>query len=637
MTDIYTIPQNKDTCWFNSILTVSLFSERTSKIVYEALKELYKTDKTSIISILKYIHKNKPDFDYYVKIRADLLLYKFIKKYDIELFNRIKKRLYNNNKSYFNDYIYKFYKILKIDCAKIVYNYDLNENYIYKKNGDNYSNPKVLLIIYESNDLIEAGITKIPLIHYDNIIQYNNNKYVLDACLISNINNYHSISGITYNNTKYIYDGSINQNINTSCKLINNDWNINNNRSFSIDNCEIIYETIDNSSVNDYNFTHKEHKVLVYILDNSTEDEMAISYSRSLSKKSISNIESIVYDIHDYYNIFSLIENDINSIIDTKILNDLKTKFKIDEEITNINFKQILNKNIEELLNKLYMNIDNTNTIFYDNNLDLLKLIKIALKKSYNLDKNMIYKYKINIGFNSIISLPLENLRFLNTIYELLNIDFKIPFEFFLYSNERLDEATIINKIKIKITDRINANIYNIENDVFKNIFWIVYLYSLYINNDDTSLDYKILLHDHFNKYRKKQIRNYSQFFNIYQLQHNLVNSLEIYQKFSSKYKNESKKTYKSDSQSSSSSYNESNDDDEELQEIYSEITTFFNNILKNFIINKVFSIKITDGDIKKNITNFERRIINKKLSKIKKSKRILKNQKKTKINLSFL
>lgn len=637
MTDIYTIPQNKDTCWFNSILTVSLFSQRISKIVYEALKELYKTDKTSIISILKYIHKNKPDFDYYVKIRADLLLYKFIKKYDMELFNRIKKRLYNNNKSYFNDYIYKFYKILKIDCAKIVYNYDLNENYIYKKNGDNYSNPKVLLIIYESNDLIEAGITKIPLIHYDNIIQYNNNKYVLDACLISNINNYHSISGITYNNTKYIYDGSINQNINTSCKLINNDWNINNNRNFSIDNCEIIYETIDNSSVNDYNFTHKEHKVLVYILDNSIEDEMAISYSRSLSKKSISNIESIVYDIHDYYNIFSLIENDINSITDTKILNDLKTKFKIDEEITNINFKQILNKNIEELLNKLYMNIDNTNTIFYDNNLDLLKLIKIALKKSYNLDKNMIYKYKINIGFNSIISLPLENLRFLNTIYELLNIDFKIPFEFFLYSNERLDEATIINKIKIKIIDRINANIYNIENDVFKNIFWIVYLYSLYINNDDTSLDYKILLHDHFNKYRKKQIRNYSQFFNIYQLQHNLVNSLEIYQKFSSKYKNESKKTYKSDSQSSSSSYNESNDDDEELQEIYNEITTFFNNILKNFIINKVFSIKITDGDIKKNITNFERRIINKKLSKIKKSKRILKNKKKTKINLSFL
>jgi len=59
MTDIYTIPQNKDTCWFNSILTVSLFSERTSKIVYEALKELYKTDKTSIISILKYIHKNR--------------------------------------------------------------------------------------------------------------------------------------------------------------------------------------------------------------------------------------------------------------------------------------------------------------------------------------------------------------------------------------------------------------------------------------------------------------------------------------------------------------------------------------------------------------------------------------------------
>jgi hypothetical protein len=633
MTDIYTIPQNKDTCWFNSILTVSLFSQRTSKIVYEALKELYKTDKTSIISILKYIHKNKPNFDYYVKIRADLLLYKFIKKYDIELFNRIKKRLYNNNnKKYFNDYIYEFYKILKIDCAKIVYNYDLNENYIYKQNGDNYNNPKVLLVIYESNDLIEAGITKIPLIHYDNIIQYNNNKYVLDACLISNNDNYHSISGITYNNTKYIYNGSINQYINTSCKLIINDWNINNNRNFSIDNCKIIYEGSDESfhesSVNYYNLTHKENKVLVYILDNSTGDEMNISYSRSLSKKSISNIESIVYDIHDYYNIFSLIENDINSITDTKILNDLKTKFKIDEEITNINFKRILNKHIEELLNKLYMNIDNTNTIFNDNNLDLLKVIKIALKKSYNLDKNMIYKYTINIGFNSIISLTSENRIFINNIYELLNIGFKIPFDFFLYSNEKLNEKTIIDKIKIKINDIIDANTYNIENKIFNNIFWIVYLYSLYINNDDTSLDYKILLHDHFNKYKKNQIRNYSQFFKIYQLQDNLVNSLEIYQKFSSKYKNESKEKYKSNS---SSSYNESIDD-EELQEIYIEITTFFNKILKKFIINKVLSIKITDGDVIKNIKKFERKTINKKLSKIKSSKRILKiKNKKTK------
>lgn len=629
MTDIYTIPQNKDTCWFNSILTVSLFSQRTSKIVYEALKELYKTDKTSIISILKYIHKNKPNFDYYVKIRADLLLYKFIKKYDIELFNRIKKRLYNNNnKKYFNDYIYEFYKILKIDCAKIVYNYDLNENYIYKQNGDNYNNPKVLLVIYESNDLIETGITKIPLIHYDNIIQYNNNKYVLDACLISNNDNYHSISGITYNNTKYIYNGSINQYINTSCKLIINDWNINNNRNFSIDNCKIIYEGSDESfhesSVNYYNLTHKENKVLVYILDNSTGDEMNISYSRSLSKKSISNIESIVYDIHDYYNIFSLIENDINSITDTKILNDLKTKFKIDEEITNINFKRILNKHIEELLNKLYMNIDNTNTIFNDNNLDLLKVIKIALKKSYNLDKNMIYKYTINIGFNSIISLTSENRIFINNIYELLNIGFKIPFDFFLYSNEKLNEKTIIDKIKIKINDIIDANTYNIENNIFNNIFWIVYLYSLYINNDDTSLDYKILLHDHFNKYKKNQIRNYSQFFKIYQLQDNLVNSLEIYQKFSSKYKNESKEKYKSNS---SSSYNESIDD-EELQEIYIEITTFFNKILKKFIINKVLSIKITDGDVIKNIKKFERKTINKKLSKIKSSKRILKIKK---------
>ena len=60
----------------------SLFSQKTRIVVYDALKEKYKTDSSSIISIFKYISKNHPPVEYYDKIRSELLLLKYLKKYD---------------------------------------------------------------------------------------------------------------------------------------------------------------------------------------------------------------------------------------------------------------------------------------------------------------------------------------------------------------------------------------------------------------------------------------------------------------------------------------------------------------------------------------------------------------------------
>ena len=84
MTDIVVIPQNIDTCWFNSILTVSLFSQRISPIIYQTLKEFYKKDKSSIISIFKYIYKNKPNDEYCIEFKKILDNQDLIE--DIELF-----------------------------------------------------------------------------------------------------------------------------------------------------------------------------------------------------------------------------------------------------------------------------------------------------------------------------------------------------------------------------------------------------------------------------------------------------------------------------------------------------------------------------------------------------------------------
>jgi hypothetical protein len=206
MTDIVVIPQNIDTCWFNSILTVSLFSQRISPIIYQTLKEFYKKDKSSIISIFKYIYKNKPNREYYDKIRAELLLFKFLKKYDNFTYNEIKNRIHTTGTTlYYHNYIYTFYRILNVNFNYIIY--DFIKNKFYKNFFDkNYiKNAEILIIIYY-NKYISDDEEEIAPIEIKNEITYDGINYILDSSLISNKIEDHSIAGITYNNERYLYN-----------------------------------------------------------------------------------------------------------------------------------------------------------------------------------------------------------------------------------------------------------------------------------------------------------------------------------------------------------------------------------------------------------------------------------------------
>lgn len=595
MTDITVIPQNIDTCWFNSILTVSLFSQKTSAIIYEALKELYKTDKSSIISIFKYIYKNKPNREYYDKIRAELLLFKFLKKYDTTTYNIIKEKIYITGTTlYYHYYIYVFYRILNVNFNYIIYDYKNNK--FYKNFFDkNYStNADILIFIYYNNDI--SNEEEVPSIKFENEIIFDGINYILDSSLISNNIENHSIAGITYNNERYVYNGQ------NKCNLYKFDWNINENKPFRMYNCKIYTDN------DEYNFNNNNsNKVLIYV--KKKEDEMMISsYSKSQSKKEISNIKSIVMNIYDYYNIFDKIEYDIENIYDPEVLMDLKTKLKIDEtiDINDSIFKEILKAKIEELLNNIYMNIivnkETDYRFFYDDNKDLLNNIKYLINYEYKLERKKIYVYNIFIKFINILDLDILMKDLANNIYELLNVKLKIPFKIMYFTNNKLSRYELLNIIKAKIKNRI---INSKNTTIINNIYNIVYLYASNINNETTDFDYNLLFDKSLITYKASQVKYYTNYYTIINTD-KPKNSEKVNEEFREKYKKYMKvkpnKNYDSDSSSASSSasrvgslsiYNPSQEEPDKL------LIKYFNEFIIDYILDNILYYSIESKDLK--------------------------------------
>lgn len=598
MTDIAVIPQNIDTCWFNSILTVSLFSQRTSPIIYEALKEFYKKDKSSIISIFKYIHKNKPNREYYNKIRAELLLFKFLKKYDNTTYNAIKDRIHTTGTTlYYHNYIYAFYRILNVQFNHIIYDYKNNKFYKNFFDKNYIKNAEILIFIYY-NKYISDDEEEIEHIDLKNEIIYDGINYILDNSLISNKIENHSIAGITYNNERYLYNGQ------SECNLYKFDWDINKNQNFIMNNCKLYLDDYeDDEDDNNYNFNYNNsYKILIYV--KKTEDELMTLYSKSETKKEISNIKSIVENVYDYYNIFDKIENDIDMIDDIAVLTELRDKFNlIDIDIYDSKFKEVLKDKIEELLNKIYMNISaikqNDYRFLYDDNKDLLTNIKKFLNYEFKLEKKKLYLYNINIKFNNIINDEFNMIQLANNIYELLNVKLKIPFNIMYFSDKKLSRYELINIIKAKIKTRIIKN-----NNSINNIYHIVMLYASYINNDTNDFDYALLFDKSLNEYRSKRVKYYNKNYIILDTYKSHINHNDIYKQFREKYDKyfKSKKRSLSSSSSSSASseiidlskgYNPSQLEPEEL------LINYFNDFIIDFILDKVLFYDIKNKDLK--------------------------------------
>jgi len=261
------IPQFVGSCWFNSFLMSTLYSQYARKMIIKESINWDKKDK--FFNILKYILKknyNDPSIaTYYNHLQPQLLLFKFLKKFDINTEKYIKKKIKQNilNFGWFKFYYPSFIKKLTPKVLDIYHDYKTNTNiinlhktidliinddddYTYKYN-DSYNNivkekkeilniinniPDFIILfhselqefkgielfydylnktnknladVYNSSsyDFIIDGIKD-----YKDIITFNGINYKLDSCLLENYNNpSHTIVGITCNNNKYVYNG----------------------------------------------------------------------------------------------------------------------------------------------------------------------------------------------------------------------------------------------------------------------------------------------------------------------------------------------------------------------------------------------------------------------------------------------
>ena len=279
-TDLETIPQYINSCWFNAILMSSLYSQGSKIKVIKAIKENKK--KNSVIKIIagiiKNIGKKNKLKEIYKKIRPELLLLKILDVYKEKEYKENLKKSFN----WYSEYINRFYRYIGVNCLDIIYNNNTNETIINFENKISYKNkynktsvsfnirkynhkkeekeikeklkkvPEVLILynssinnlalnyyyIYEKQDktikdiynLSNYNIKTSGIATCDNIIEFNGHKYKLDSSLINNYNDIelnvgHSICGITCNDNKYVYNGWTNKTLDAAIMTKENKYN----------------------------------------------------------------------------------------------------------------------------------------------------------------------------------------------------------------------------------------------------------------------------------------------------------------------------------------------------------------------------------------------------------------------------
>ncbi len=433
---ISVIPQFVGTCWFNAILMTCLFSQRTKEVFYKRLKEIEHPD--TLIKSFKYIIKKQPPFEYYEKIRAELLLFKFVKKYDKKVFYEFKET-FKQKENYFNieyyiTYIYNIFYRFGVNVVSV--NYYKDKTYInlfnndydeeldeeekkYQKEYGKEEPPDIIILIHDKlnnsldeyiDELEKEGIDEKKIYenhesisNFENEIIFMGQSYTLDSCILNNYNNSrHAISGITCGNNKYVYNG---WNINTNdtaleyelsrkipCGLIKFDWDLKKSKEFCLNKkeCGLIEPDVTDLCF-DFN---KGNKVLIYVKNKEIsprKEESITDYSRV---NELSNIHTIVYDMYDIneiteeeFNNFTIDEllkfNKKNNII-SEIFLSKKDDGEYDLETNKSLIKMLL---INDLL-KTYK-LFNKSSVHPIDNIDTIKnLIKQKVKKSFNFNQD---------------------------------------------------------------------------------------------------------------------------------------------------------------------------------------------------------------------------------------------------------
>lgn len=445
--DLSLIPQYSTSCWFNIILTSSLYSQYTRNSIIKASKKWNKKD--SFLNILKTILKNykRPEKvqDFFKKIKPEMILMKMFYKYNfnIKIIKDFKYILRYNKGGFMTDIIYflnsindkkvlqityhkKYYYLnlfKMVDIGRNLCNLNVNSQSFFnetKKIIDDV--PDILVVnhykyyndinaifdkLYYSKFCPISFLNRLVLNTYlynfnilgldigNDIIYLNGHKYILDSVLLGNynieINKAHAIAGITCNNERYIYNSSNKIKGTGPCSLMKHNWNINNDDNFCLNKklCKLDFD-IDEQELC-FNFS-KGNRILIYSRINETNEDIN---SNTNSSSKLSGMNEIVSDIYDIVNMSR--EHLIDNLI---ILN------------------KIILKN-----NNYNINFDN-----YNNN-QLKKMYANDLKKHYNLSKSIdltedLNKIKKNNIFGLLKNITKDNL--INIIKNFFNYKKKL-------------------------------------------------------------------------------------------------------------------------------------------------------------------------------------------------------------------
>ena len=420
---VNTIPQFGGTCWFNSILMASLYSQLSRKLLLRLSSTWDKKNNFLMVLrniLIKHYFNSKKTNEYFKKVKPEAILFKMLRTYENEgiLKQKFKKEIREHGNysklGWINSYISIFYKYLGVKCLEITYLKQTNtflvnsESFVHKTKDNvkdkiendeirriKHNNERVLaeipdvLVLNHSDlniqytNLMNAvhAIYKISnpdfakihelstynikhsvsLINYDEIVEFNGHKYKLDSCLISNYDldnklSNHSIVGLTCKNNKYVYNG---WNINTTdnaavdklndaapnaCALMRFDWDIKKNSEFCLNTKLCKLDALKPNEKRNLCFSfNKGQRVLVYIRIRDNDKSSDYIY-KSTKSKSISNISSLINDIHD-----------IDKLTKAELIVIFKRYGMTDKDLTFLSektLKQLLRKVLKSYFNK---------------------------------------------------------------------------------------------------------------------------------------------------------------------------------------------------------------------------------------------------------------------------------------------
>ena len=211
--NITTIPQFGGTCWFNSILMASLYSEKSRKLILEISKRWDINNGFLMIIraiLLKYYKKSIETTKYFNKLKPELLLFKMLNSFgDIKLKEEFKKKLRRNgyeDLGWFDDYVTNFYKFLGVNVLDIT----------FLKNKNLYLLDFTKHLKYKSNDqgLYYSYVDENVLFSNTEQQEKQQIKHILDKIPDVLIFYHSDFGGETTENIEKLYDyySSINRN-----------------------------------------------------------------------------------------------------------------------------------------------------------------------------------------------------------------------------------------------------------------------------------------------------------------------------------------------------------------------------------------------------------------------------------------